>query len=174
MLCQLFLLAKPSVVAKAALEAGVNYNREAQSRGRGHGLGSPHVHVAAAAVEAHEKVSKDEAKEILQKYVNLINSAAGRMAVNELFGCFRAKEAHGEDGTDENVIKVKIMYQINPMADLEKVHMVTKHVMDAVPTPPTLRWAMYATRLEQGAEEGDGSTPKDELTRVTERLLKGL
>ena len=174
MLCQFFLLAKLNVVSQAGLQAGVKYNREVQQRGRGHGLGPPQTHVAAAVVDALESVSKEGAKDVLGKYKMLINSQAGRRAVTELFGCFKVKEAYSEDGTDDQHIKVKFTYQINPAADLEKITMTTKHVMDAMPSPQTLRRAMYATFLEQGAEESGGPAPKDELTRVTERQLKAL
>ncbi|CAK0867226.1 unnamed protein product, partial [Prorocentrum cordatum] len=144
MLCQFFLLGKMNPVSQAGLQAGLKYNKE------------------------------DGAKEVLGKYKVLINSGAGRAALTELFGCFRVKEAYSEDGTDEKNIKVKITYQVNPAADLEKVAMTTKFVMDTMPSPQTFRRAMHATFLEQGGVEAEGPAPKDELTRVTERQLKAL
>ncbi|CAK0866791.1 unnamed protein product, partial [Prorocentrum cordatum] len=90
-------------------------------------------------------------KEVRLAYQRVFQMEVAPKLVQEIFGCFRAKEAHREDGTAEADVKTGDVLAL-----------------------AILRRAILTAFEEAGGVAGEGPAPKDELARVVERQLHGL
>ncbi|CAK0911273.1 unnamed protein product, partial [Prorocentrum cordatum] len=176
MLSLFYMMTKKSKICQMGLEAGLDYYAAVAKRGKGHGLGAPYLHVAAGAFDGLvEDAQEGQHKAVLQAYQRLFHTEKGMKFVKEVFGSFRVKEAHNEEGTAEKDVKVKASFNLNPLADVAMLIECLKVKTEGdVPSLGILRRAMMLALEEAGGVQSDGPAPKDELTRVVERQMQGL
>ena len=177
-----------SALAKAALAAGVAYDRETKSRGPGHALGSPHVHIWMAVADclAMNATLGAEQRQFWQHLVAGFNTL-GMEATGQMVKHFRVKTTYNgsknknkssgsgsnasstqQKSDDASESRVLITLYVDPLIRLQ---------VNGIPLKDTelasaIKYAVHLAVAASGGSMQSGQAPKGQLERLLEAQLR--